>query len=75
MYYWILVIIAIVAFGMYFSNSVKTSEGFSCPPKYNCSTSCSDILTCVNEPQYFKLREKRYIPLVAPSGGWVPTLN
>lgn len=75
MYYWILVIIAIVAFGMYFSNSVKTLEGFQCSPKYNCSTSCSDILTCVNQLQNFKLREKRYIPLVAPSGGWVPTEN
>jgi len=69
MYYWILVIIAIVAFGMYFSNSVKTLEGFQ------CSSTCSDILTCVNQPQNFKLREKRYIPLVAPSGGWVPTAN
>jgi hypothetical protein len=68
MYYWILVIIAIVAFGMYFSNSTLAEN-------FECSTSCSDILTCVNEPQYFKLREKRYIPLVAPSGGWVPTLN
>lgn len=75
MYYWILIIIILIAFAMYVSGSgqlVNLSENFSCPPKYDCSTGCSNILSCVNQPQNFKLNEKQYIPLIAPSGGWVP---